>query len=63
VARPRSPASKAPAVDPRPRPRPRRRLDDSLLRGGLTGIAAVTLATLGLALAGAAIAFVVSLFY
>lgn len=37
--------------------------DETLLRGGLTGVGRVTAATLGLALAGALIAFVVSLLY
>jgi hypothetical protein len=45
-------------------PRPRRRaLEDSLLRGGVRGIALVTLATLGLAAVAAVIALVVSLLY
>lgn len=37
--------------------------DESLLRGGLTGVTRVTAATLGLALAGALIALAVSLLY
>lgn len=37
--------------------------DESLLRGGLTGVTRVTVATLGLALAGALIALVVSVLY
>jgi hypothetical protein len=50
----------------RPRSRPQRRVrrpDDSLLIGGLSGIALVTAATIGLTLAGALIAGVVALLY
>lgn len=43
--------------------RPGARGGESLLRGGLVGIAAVTFATLGLAAGGALIAFLVSLLY
>lgn len=41
----------------------RRQSADSLIRGGLAGIALVTAATLGLAGAAAVIALVVSLLY
>lgn len=39
------------------------RPEESLLRGGLTGIALVTAATIGLAAAAAVIALIVSLLY
>lgn len=41
----------------------RRQSAESLLRGGLAGIALVTAATVGLAAAAALIAFVISLLY
>jgi hypothetical protein len=40
-----------------------RRRDESLLRGGITGIAAVALATLALVVVGAVIAVVVAAIY
>jgi hypothetical protein len=46
--------------DPSPRDR---RIDQSLLRGGLAGIGAVALATLALVVAGAAIAWLLSLIF
>jgi hypothetical protein len=46
-----------------PAPPTDRRAGGSSLQGGLAGIAAVTLATIALALAGALIALVVSLLY
>lgn len=44
-------------------PVPRGRREESLLRGGMTGIALVTAATVGLAATAALIALVVSLLY
>jgi hypothetical protein len=60
-ARPGHPdrADAGPLEESRPTARP----DESLLRGGLIGIASVTLATLGLAAVGALLALLVSLLY